>query len=334
MTLLWPLVVAAALRSGSPERGRFQLTPTQIEVFHREGVLVVRGLLTSTELAAAQKVGLEIVSRQQRHKPVASVGKPQHIAATGSRKRQQHALSIAALDFGQLHHDRAWQNVALSERMASVVHALMPSFDDVRVLRDAFLATAPDDNGCGWHEDDSSFWPCPKNAPGPGLNVWIALSDYKAAHGGGMGVVKGSHTARWADRVRKLINRPGNTCALASLAPRLHRRCERNACSFDLRAGDALVCSRRTLHRTLPFTEEGEEATRECAQVGEPRMRYTLRYMPGEATLDPSSPAVAAGLGGRSLRSLGHQYPRCWPCPDPEEIRALRKMRAKRAPSE
>ena len=280
---MWGIVAVSA---GRP-LATLKLTPTQVDGFHREGVLVIRGLLTPSELRATRKSGLAIVSRPKR-----------------------------ATAFDSL-NDRAFRNVALGARMASVVHALMPAFDEVRVLRDAFIAKAPADFCCGWHEDDLKFWPCPKNAPGPGLNVWIALSDYKAAHGGGMAIIKRSHTAPWADKVRRAIMHQ-DICSLATLAPRLHRRCEREASSFDLCAGDALICSRRTLHRTMPFTDEGKQAS-----TGEPMMRYTIRYMPGEATLDPSSPIIKEGLGGRSLRSLGHRYPRCWPSPDPKEVRRL-----------
>lgn len=278
--------IVAALAGLPPA---IQLTTAQVDEFHHEGVIVVRGLLTPTQLAATRNTGL----------------------ATLSQVKLQKSRTFDSL------HKRAFREVALGKRMAAVVHALMPSFDEVRVLRDAFIAKAPGDKCCGWHVDDSFFWPCPRNAPGPGLNVWIALSDYKAAHGGGMAVIKRSHTAPWADKVRRAIMHQ-DTCTLATLAPRLHRRCEREASSFDLCAGDALICSRRTLHRTVPFTEEGKRAT-----SGEPLMRYTIRYMPGEATLDPSSRVVKEGLGGRSLRSLGHRYPRCWPSPDPKEVRKI-----------
>lgn len=64
-------------------------------------------------------------------------------------------------------------------------------------------------------------------------------------------------------------------------------------------------------HRGVPFTAFGAKAF-----DGQPLMRYSIRYQPGHATLDPSSadPAVSKyGFGGRTLSSLGWRYPVCWP---------------------
>lgn len=46
---------------------------------------------------------------------------------------------------------------------------------NLRICRDIFLTKDDDDYACGWHVDDTGFWP--SIASDPGVNAWIALDD-------------------------------------------------------------------------------------------------------------------------------------------------------------
>jgi hypothetical protein len=43
------------------------------------------------------------------------------------------------------------------------------------MLRDIFLAKDSEQFVCGWHVDDTGFWPAVAEAPG--VNAWIAVDD-------------------------------------------------------------------------------------------------------------------------------------------------------------
>ena len=57
LCVIWGIV---AVLAGRP-LATLKLTPTQVNEFHREGVLVVRGLLTPSELRATRKSGHAII---------------------------------------------------------------------------------------------------------------------------------------------------------------------------------------------------------------------------------------------------------------------------------
>ncbi|KAL9185132.1 hypothetical protein ACHAXT_002909 [Thalassiosira profunda] len=46
---------------------------------------------------------------------------------------------------------------------------------NLRICRDIFLTKDDDPHACGWHVDDTGFWP--SIASDPGVNAWIALDD-------------------------------------------------------------------------------------------------------------------------------------------------------------
>lgn len=142
----------------------------------------------------------------------------------------------------------------------------------------------------------------------------------------------GSYRARWRDRAIAAISGGSgahpDTCGLERLSPALHRRAEARRVEWRMRPGDAIVHDRYCFHRGVPFTRAGLAAWR-----GQPLLRYSIRYMPADATLDRASgdPAVRTlGFGGRTLRSLGWRYPRCWPDVDPAEEAVLRGAQASR----
>jgi ectoine hydroxylase-related dioxygenase (phytanoyl-CoA dioxygenase family) len=128
---------------------------------------------------------------------------------------------------------------------------LMRGVKEIRVLKDAILAFQPKSKGCGWHVDDASFWPCPLETPGhEGVNVWIALSDYKKSHGGGLAIAPTSHRADWMKAARDVIRTPlkpgqhANTCGLEMASPEYHNKCEQLRTTLDMAPGDAIIHSR------------------------------------------------------------------------------------------
>lgn len=304
VALLLPLGAraAAAPASSSARAADGPLPPSELQHFARDGYVVVRGVITGAALEAAQAEGRKLVAA------------PTGVGGT----------SYSSLAFHQLDISPALRQVALSSRLPKIVAQLMsvdvgggarptPAADrDVRVLKDAFLAYEPGKRGCGWHRDDSFFWPCPPDAPGPGVNAWVALSPYKSGNGGGLALAAGSHRAWWRERAIRAINRPRgrmpvSTCDLARNAPWIHALCELRRREFELAPGDALIHTRYCFHRAAPLTNRGRRE-----YDGRPLMRYSIRYMPGGATLDANSldPAIKkAGIGGRTLASLGSRHP-------------------------
>ena len=49
---------------------------------------------------------------------------------------------------------------------------------NLRICRDIFLTKDDDNYACGWHVDDTGFWP--SIASDPGVNAWVALDDFPA----------------------------------------------------------------------------------------------------------------------------------------------------------
>lgn len=154
---------------------------------------------------------------------------------------------------------------------------------------------------------------------GPGANVWVALSNYDPRLGGGLAVAKGSHRAAWRDAAIAAIR--GRTCDLATLSPELQRKAEACRAEYKLQPGDAIIHDRHCFHRAVPFTRAGLRVYN-----GQPLLRYSVRYMPGGSKLDAASyDKEAAKNGGKTLRSLGWRYPRCWPSVDPIEEAKLHR---------
>ncbi|KAJ1619120.1 hypothetical protein T492DRAFT_916278 [Pavlovales sp. CCMP2436] len=285
------------------------LSARQLRAYERDGVILVRGLLSPDEVRAAVAAAEEI----------------QRCSTTQS-----------------LHVSPALRHVALHSRAPAIVaqlmtHAQLPgkgtppiagapaalppgeqeAGQEVRVLKDAFLSYEPGKSGCGWHRDDRFFWPCPENE-GPGVNVWVALSSYSPRHGGGLAVSRGSFRAPWRDRAINAIS--SQTCALAELNPRLNRLVDKGRKEWRMEPGDAIVHARHCFHKGVPFTKAGLRSY--TKKSSSPLLRYSVRYMPASSSLDKGSfdPAVTKlKLGGKQLRELGWRYPRCWPDVDPAE---------------
>ena len=148
-----------------------------------------------------------------------------------------------------------------------------------RVLKDAFLVFAPGFPGCGYHVDDEGFWPTPIHHFGhEGINIWIALSQYRKSHGGGLALSKNSHKSKYFKKARSLIRKTkngfGRTCELSILDPHIYEHFNNQTITFDMEPGDAIIHGRWIFHKSVQFSQEGIDS------FTHPLMRYSIRYMP------------------------------------------------------
>jgi len=298
---------ATASLFGYPANHRIVLTDEQLEAYERDGVVLVKGVLRGRQL------------RRMQHSA-------KHLVASTAPILKEYRL----ISFQGWRNNAMLRSVALDGAVPDLVAQAMrlQQHERLRVLKDAMLAFQPGNVGCGWHVDDKFFWPCLDSAAHDeprleGVNVWITLSPLTAAEGGGLAVVPGSARAPWREKARRVIagavgggTGPPATCAMADLAPAIHRRFERTKRLDDMQPGDALIHSRYCFHRGEPFAH------------GDTKLRYSIRYMPASARLfDNHFEAAlrAKGLrGGEPLDACGEFYPQVWPRPVLRERLLLR----------
>ena len=188
---VFAVVPASAAASPSwPSFGhRITLTDEQLAAYDRDGVVLVKGVLTGRKLRRAQRIvgpsgwslpGWRIIS-----------GRYDGVVLQGWRS--SGLLRSVALDSTVPH-------------LVAQVMRLGPD-ERLRVLKDAAFSFKPGDKGVGWHVDDKGFWPCHDSAADEdarleGVNVWITLSPLRAAEGGGLAVAPGSARASWCEKAR------------------------------------------------------------------------------------------------------------------------------------
>ena len=166
---------------------------------------------------------------------------------------------------------------------------------NLRVCRDIFLTKDEDDYACGWHVDDTGFWP--SVATDPGVNAWIALDDmpYKWSRKklpkhlesehpqlatnhtavATFALSLGSHRAPWRHEAYEVTGtphtlppegflsaedmikrRPGKgTCNIKTSAPHLYDELNANMIVYDLKKGDVIFHDRWLFHRTVTVAE-------------------------------------------------------------------------------
>ncbi|KAJ1452735.1 hypothetical protein M885DRAFT_588963 [Pelagophyceae sp. CCMP2097] len=281
-----PALVLCAVARGAPKANR--LSPAQVARFDKDGYIIIKGLVEGRALEQAQRAAREGLYRHARRAP-----------------------QYRALDFG------GWRNKHLrrisldgaAPEMAAQLMGLRAE-EPMRALQDAAFALEAGDTSCGWHVDDKFFWPCRDSAPRDkraGINVWVTLSPV-GTKDGCLALAPGSHDAPWREKCRRCIAAvPAagfpRTCDLAILSPACAKRCEAawrtvSGADFDMAPGDAIIHSRYVFHRGLPFSE------------GEPKLRYSVRYMPAEAVL-----VDFRGQSGSKLADKGAKHPQVWPRP-------------------
>ena len=147
-----------------------QLLPSAtVETYRREGVVLVRGLLSGPALTAAQEFAQHVAN-----------------AETGGWTGGAHYKNFA---FNSISTSRELRDVAMFSDIPKAAAQLIlatkaPSplanmctfdrleSDRIRLLKDAVMVMGPKSKGCGWHVDDKFFWPCYDDSTG--VNAWVS----------------------------------------------------------------------------------------------------------------------------------------------------------------
>mmetsp|Transcript_17458 Transcript_17458/g.25800 ORF Transcript_17458/g.25800 Transcript_17458/m.25800 type:complete len:492 (-) Transcript_17458:42-1517(-) len=316
------------------------LNDSLLEMYNKNGVIAVRGLISGGLLQNLDKESTQVLSQMDED------GKLSKSATTG---KQFHAVKNS-LAFQNLSNNvnmtTAFLNVSLFSNVPQAAAHLLSGNSGVptknlRLIRDIFLTKDQDPYVCGWHVDDFGFWPT--TAVSPGINAWIALDDMPIETGGGFALAVGSHTANWKDQAHLAIGATttapstgyessrdlfvhrtgGGTCNLETTAPHLHRRMEDTMRVYNLKRGDVIFHHRWLFHRTVAMNHSHNKIYR----------RYSLRYGSGSTSaIQPgfgTEPSVLWNQknGGRTLDQIakldGPWYPQAYPQPLTEELDAL-----------
>ena len=349
-TLLFPLLtlVVVPIPSLALAVNRESLTTlAQREAFRRDGFVIVSGLLDGPEMDDLVKAGEMIVqgTDPSQHSPFFdSLQKGVALNGPTGLSLQDDALSTVVQGF---------RNVAMYSKLPQFAAELMglTSIDsssdnnengqdntNLRLLRDVFLAKGLESpKSCQWHVDDPSFWPeSYQSTGGEGINIWIAMVDMP--QGGSMGLLPGSHRAPWRHRAYEAIgqdhdsrgetleeqlgglSKGRSTCAIDVRDEELYQIMENSAIFPTMKRGDIIFHTRMLFHKTLKLTDEAKEY---YSQQGLSTLnRYSVRYVPGKATLpngfvDELSVYYSPDNAGQVLDDVVANgrpwYPRVWP---------------------
>lgn len=320
--------------------------------YENDGVVAVRGLLSKhqmdlLETASNQLVPAQLAPEERKRK-------------RGKSERQFHTVQSGAIFLESPDSENAtmssgFREAALFSSIPQMAADLLKldNNETMRLFRDIFLSKDSDQFVCGWHVDDTGFWPA--TAEAVGINAWIAIDDMPTYSGGGFALAVGSHKAPWRQDAHKAIgstmtypkdgfkdvqdlfdSRVGEgTCNLKRAAPHLNRRMEETKRIYEVKRGDVIFTDRWLFHRTMPFNRRVLEK-REAA--GEPELifrRYSLRYNPGSAKIPKGYGTELSVLwddanGGRTADEVaskdGPWYPLCYPSASEDEMRQLNSL--------
>lgn len=270
------------------------LTDEEVQSFHRDGYLLYRGMIEGLALQDAQQASRQVVQ---------SFSLLDYIFKSFTKVNLQ--LWRRYPEFARL---------AFESYMPSIAAQLMGEQTSVRVLKDALFAQTKRDQGCGFHVDDAGFFPT--NRETKGIQFWIALDSFSKTEGGGLRIVRGSHTAPYAEECRRAVLGGYNrTCTIAEHNPKCNELLEKDSLVFDMEPGDVIFWDRYTFHRTEPFRQTKNEPN------VAPLSRYTIRYIPSNAR------ALDGGLLHRSMKEgevfSGAYYPQVWPHANHTEIKKI-----------
>lgn len=293
------------------------LTPEEIADFHRDGFLLKKGVVSGDQLHELVEAGEQLYN-------------------SWSWMDFLFKASFAKLAMQIWREKEPFARLAFESSFPSIVAELLglhsqssssSSSSTIRILKDGFFAFKPTNNtGCGFHVDDKGFWPATDDSTG--VNFWLALSSYNAAEGGGIRVVNQSLIAYdLFETCKNVLRDPANpmsynrTCSMHELSPSCHNAMMAASVVYDMHPGDALIWDRWTFHRSEPFITTTTTTTTNSANDDTPKLRYTIRYVPGTAT--------ALGMLHESVQSgerfHGPYYPQVWPTAVKEEVDAIRK---------
>jgi Phytanoyl-CoA dioxygenase (PhyH) len=319
------------------------LSEEMMNAYRRDGVIAIRGLLSNEILAAMNPASQQLVTEQQERNTQRGYRRPStqfHTVQLGPSFLLDDAIAAP------------FRTVALNTVLPSIAAQLLDldESQSLRMLRDILLAKDNDPYVCGYHVDDTGFWPA--TADSPGVNAWIALDDMPTVYGGGFALAVGSHKAAYSAKAHKVTgstrtfprdgfkdaadmfaNRSGSgTCNLKTAAPEVNSEMEATMRIYEIHRGDIIFHDRWLFHRTVPFIDRREERI---------WRRYSVRYAPGSAVIPPgygTEPSVLwnEANGGRTADQVaeldGPWYPRCWPSVDKAEMDALPMVTAEKLP--
>jgi hypothetical protein len=259
------------------------------ESFDRDGVIAIRGLLDLDLLRLIDETTADIISKEKEKINAKEKKKPKVLTGRKTNPKQFFTVNQGAIFSSPIDDENnststastssdaisPFVKIAMLSNIPRVVANLLhfdsysdSDFDDtcgsannnnktLRILRDIFLAKDEEEYICGYHVDDTGFWPALVEKPGEpiGINAWVALDDMPIENGGGFALAVGSHSASWREEAYNLTgsthcfpdggyqssrdvlqNRPGNgTCNIQYTAPHIHRRMEETKRVYDIK---------------------------------------------------------------------------------------------------
>lgn len=315
------------------------LSPKMLKEYQEDGVIAIRGLIDK-ELLDRLEVSSQKYVQEQKMK----------------KQRARGGTQFFQVEIGIALGNKAFQDVALASQVPLIAATLLQLSDNstMRMMRDIFLVKDNDQYICGWHTDDTGFWPATGAAPG--VNAWIALDDMPSMGGGGFALAVGSHRAAWRQEAHQVTgstltlpkqgfrdvadmfaNRTGSgTCNIKTSAPHLHKRMEESMRVYDVKRGDVIFHDRWLFHRTVPFDREVSRL------VGDPLYRrYSVRYGPGSSIIPPGYGLELSVLwdernSGRSADEVsnldGPWYPKAWPTVNADELEQIPSLIREKLP--
>jgi hypothetical protein len=135
-------VVASTCVSVEPETENIRsLTREEVAAFHRDGYVLAKGLVQGGDLETLQKACEQTLTKEH----------PWDKFTKNSYRK---------VDFNTLISDDDLRRIATELPVSQLMGSSLLG-GKTRVLKDAFLTYQPGLQGCGWHVDDTVFWPTP-----------------------------------------------------------------------------------------------------------------------------------------------------------------------------
>lgn len=188
--------------------------------FHRDGVTVVRGLLTPEEVAFYRAASLRVTARPEEGEPSAY------------KRAFRQVVNV-------WREDPVLARLTLHPRLTQAVNQIMRR--PMRLWHDHILTKAPRNGQASEFHQDQPYWPFPRSVDA--ISGWIALGDTPVEHGC-MDFIPGSHRLR--DLAAQDLTDAGS---LFALRPEL-AMAERT--TIPLRAGDVTFHTGFTAHHAGP----------------------------------------------------------------------------------
>mmetsp|Transcript_30216 Transcript_30216/g.73484 ORF Transcript_30216/g.73484 Transcript_30216/m.73484 type:complete len:424 (+) Transcript_30216:169-1440(+) len=315
------------------------LTREQLELYHRDGFVLVRQLLTKDEAIELKDAVEDTSSKNFDVLSLFGFNSYQKVFFDLWRTSPEIAsLSLQALPSVAAQLLMPFYSKGSTTTTGSgsdensdgslPSSSLLSSVKPFRLLRDAYFSFAPPGEGCGWHVDDEGFFPADQESVGP--TFWIALDPIKTVEGGGIAVLNRTIFGQQVeskylseDDCREAIK--GATCRMEEKSPECQVKMDASKMEFDMDPGDALIWDRYTFHRGIPATDKypktttNDDGSDDVKQAPVSKKRYSVRYIPFGAT--------AKGAVHSSVRQgevfESPYYPQVWPKVLADEMKAL-----------